>query len=151
MKLNPERLRPFTSPLVSFAGDRIIPKGIIRLTVTTGTYLAQVSKETDFLVIDCPSTYDIILGRPKLNKLKVATLTYYLKLKFPTTHGVGEIQRDQVLTREYCQTALVLGENHTWMIDEPESSPESMEAPQDIEIILGNLSKVMKIELSLSE
>ena len=57
MKLSQERLRPFNSPLVSFIGDRIIPKGIIRLTVTAGTYLAQASKEIDFLVVDCVRTY----------------------------------------------------------------------------------------------
>ena len=39
MKLGKERLRPFTSPLVSFTRDRIIPKGIIKLTVIACTYL----------------------------------------------------------------------------------------------------------------
>ena len=39
MKLSQERLRPFTSPLVSFTGDRIVPKGIIKLIVVAGTYL----------------------------------------------------------------------------------------------------------------
>ena len=62
MKLNKERLRPFTSPLVSFIGDRVIPKGVVKLTIITSTYPAQVSKEIDFLVVDCPSTYNVILG-----------------------------------------------------------------------------------------
>ena len=62
MKLNKERLRPFISPLVSFIGDRVIPKGVVKLTIITSTYPAQVSKEIDFLVVDCPSTYNVILG-----------------------------------------------------------------------------------------
>ena len=62
MKLGKERLRPFTSPLVSFTGDRTIPKDMIKLTITAGTYLAQISKEIDFLVVDYPSTYNVILG-----------------------------------------------------------------------------------------
>ena len=62
MKLNKERLRPFTSPLVSFIGDMVIPKGVVKLTIITSTYPAQVSKEIDFLVVDCPSTYNVILG-----------------------------------------------------------------------------------------
>ena len=62
MKLNKERLRPFTSPLVSFIGDRVIPKGVVKLTIITSTYPAQVSKEIDFLVVDCPSTYNVIIG-----------------------------------------------------------------------------------------
>ena len=73
MKLNKERLQLFTSLLVSFTGDRVIPKGVVKLTIIAGTYLAQVSKEIDFLVVDCSSTYNVILGRPILNKLKAAT------------------------------------------------------------------------------
>ena len=92
MKLSKERLRPFTSPLVSFTRDRVIPKGVVKLTIIAGTYPAQVSKEIDFLMVDCPSMYNFILGRPTLNKLKAATSTYYLKMKFPTAHGIGEIR-----------------------------------------------------------
>ena len=129
MKLNEERLRPFTSPLVSFTGDRVIPKGVIKLTIIAGTYLAQVSKEIDFLVVDFLLTYNVILGWPTLNKLRATTSTYYLKVKFPTTHDIGEISGDQVLARECYQTALASRDNHTWMIDKPEPVPESSEVP----------------------
>ena len=94
MKLSQERLRPFTSPLVSFTGDRITPRGIIRLTAIASTYPSQISKEIDFLVVDYSSTYNVILGQPTLNKLKVVTSTYYLKVKFPTAYGIREIQGD---------------------------------------------------------
>ena len=100
MKLDKKRIRPFTSPLVSFTGDRIVLRGIVTLTVIIGTYLAQVTKEIDFFIVNCPSTYNIILGRPVLNRLRAVTLTYYLKVKFPTAHGVKEIRRDQVLAKE---------------------------------------------------
>lgn len=40
MKLNKERLQPFTSLLISFTRDRVIPKGIVKLTIIVGTYLA---------------------------------------------------------------------------------------------------------------
>ena len=56
MKLDKKRIKPFTSPLVSFAGDRIILRCIITLTVIARTYLANVTKEIDFLIVDCPST-----------------------------------------------------------------------------------------------
>ena len=111
MKLNKKRIRPFTSPLVSFIGDRIVARGIVTLIVIAGTYLAQVIKEIDFLIIDYPSTYDIILGRPTLNRLKVAMSTYYLKVKFPTAHEVGKIRGDQVLARE-CYQATLASESH---------------------------------------
>jgi len=94
MKLSQERLRPFTSPLVSFTQDRIVPKGIIKLIVVAGTYPAQVFEEIDFLMVDYSSRYNIILGQPTLNKLNAATLTYYLKVKFPKAHGIEEIRVD---------------------------------------------------------
>ena len=38
LKLDPGRLRPFESPLISFNGDRVYPKGIVTLMVTVGFY-----------------------------------------------------------------------------------------------------------------
>ena len=113
MKLDKKRIKPFTSHLVSFTGDRIVPMGIFTLTIIAGIYPTQVTKEIDFLIVDFPSTYNIIFGRPVLNKLIAVTSTYYLKVKFPTTYRVGEIRGDQVLARECCQIALASGENHT--------------------------------------
>ncbi|GFS34928.1 hypothetical protein Acr_00g0036800 [Actinidia rufa] len=49
----------------------------------------------DFIVVDCPSPYNAILGRPTLGGIKAITSTYHLKLKFPTPMGIGEIKGDQ--------------------------------------------------------
>ena len=38
LKLDPKRLRPFESSLVSFSGEKVYPKGIVTLTVTAGLY-----------------------------------------------------------------------------------------------------------------
>ena len=124
MKLDKKRIRPFTLPLVSFIGDRIVSRGIVTLAIIAGAYPAQVTKEIYFLTVDCPSTYNTILERPALNRLRAATSTYYLKVKFPIAHGVGEIRRDHVLARECYQAALASGENHTWVINEPKPIPK---------------------------
>ena len=92
LKLDPRRLHPFDSPFVSFSGDRVYPKGIVTLTVTVGTYPVQLTRQLDFLVVDCPSSYNVIIGRPTFNKWKAATSTYCLKVKFPTDNGVGEVK-----------------------------------------------------------
>ena len=55
--------------------------------------------QLNFLVVDCPSSYNVIIGRPTLNKWKAATSTYCLKVKFPTDNGVGEVKGVQVLAR----------------------------------------------------
>ena len=97
LKLDPKRLRPFESPLVSFSGDRVYPKGIVTLTVTVGAQPRQLTRQLDFLVVNCPSSY---IGKPTLNRWKAATSTYCLKVKFPTDNEVDKVRGDQILARE---------------------------------------------------
>ena len=79
----------------------------------TGSYPVQLTRQVDFLVVDCPTSYNVIIRRPTLNKWKAATSTYCLKVKFPTDDGVGEVKGDQVLARECYQAVLAGKENHT--------------------------------------
>jgi hypothetical protein len=51
----------------------------------------------DFLVVDRPSAYNIIIGRSTLNKLRAITSTYHLMMKFPTKEGIGELRGNQVV------------------------------------------------------
>ena len=69
--------------------------------------------QLDFLVVDYPSSYNVIIRRPILNRWKVATSTYCLKVKFLTDNRVGEVKGDQVLVRECYQAVLAAKENHT--------------------------------------
>ena len=103
LKLDPGRLRPFESPLVSFSGDRVYPKGIVTLTTTVGSYPRQLTHQLDFLVVDCPSSYNVIIERPTLNRWKATIFTYCLMVKFPTENGVGKVKGNQVLARECYQ------------------------------------------------
>ena len=43
LRVDPKKLRPFNSPLVSFSGDKIYPKRIVTLSVTARTHSAQVT------------------------------------------------------------------------------------------------------------
>ena len=70
-------------------------------------------------------------------------------MKFLTAHGVGEIRGDQVLARECYQAALASEENHTWVINEPEPIPKPSETPQEVNVVLGDSSKVLKIGSAL--
>ena len=148
LKLDPRRLRSFDSPLVSFNGDRVYPRGIVTLIVTVGTYLVQLTCQLDFLVVDCPSSYNVIIGRPTLNKWKTTTSTYCLNVKFPTDNGVGEVKRDQVLARECYQAVLDAKENHTWMIEG--NDEKKMEALETVELVEGEVTKTTKIGTKLS-
>ena len=64
------------------------PLGVITLPITVGDYPQQITKDVTFLVVDCSSVYNAILGHPTLNSWKVVTSTYHLMIKFPTEYGV---------------------------------------------------------------
>ena len=60
LSLKPEDLVAYSSPLVSFEGRMVAPKGLIRLPVQAGMDVVEV----DFIVVDIFSPYMAILGRP---------------------------------------------------------------------------------------
>lgn len=66
----------------------------------------------NFLVVDCPSAYNVILGHSTLNQLNAMTSTRCLKMKFPTTNGVGVAKGGQVAARR-CYDMSVKGEPKT--------------------------------------
>ena len=96
MGINRARLTPTNAPLVGFGGTWVLPLGAITLSVTVGDYLQQIIQDVTFLVVDCSSAYNGIVGRSTLNSWKATTSTYHLMIKFPTKYKVGELREDQV-------------------------------------------------------
>ena len=84
MRIDRERLIPTNAPLVGFGGTRVFPLGAITISVTASDYTQQITTDVTFLMVDCSSTYNAILGRSTLNSWKVVTSTYHLMTKFPT-------------------------------------------------------------------
>ncbi|XP_064940582.1 uncharacterized protein LOC135594090 [Musa acuminata AAA Group] len=86
-----ENMRPMSSALTGFIGDSISPLGAITLPLTLGVPPRSKTVMTTFLVVDLPTAYNAILGRPTLNKVRAVVSTYYQTIKFPTHAGVGEV------------------------------------------------------------
>ncbi|KAJ9538340.1 hypothetical protein OSB04_031073 [Centaurea solstitialis] len=76
-----------TTTLVGFNGDATSTLGEIILPV----FAKGINKQTKFNVIDCPSAYNAILGRPWIHDMKAVPSTYHQKIKFPSPWGVQEI------------------------------------------------------------
>ena len=117
--------------------------------MAAGTFPNQVKKDIDFLVMDCPSSYNVIIRQPALNKFKASTSTYYLKMKFPTENGVEEVWGDQVLARECYQAALAAEENHTWTVEEAKLEKNHAEELEEIQLAKADQTRTTKIGVGL--
>ena len=73
LDLKPEDLTTYSSPLVSFEGKMVVPRGQIRLPVQTGLDVVEV----DFIVVDAFSPYTAIMGRPWLHSLGAVSSTLH--------------------------------------------------------------------------
>ena len=80
LNLKAKDLTPYSSPLVSFKGKIIIPKGQIRLPMQTGSKIMEV----DFIIVDAYSPYTVIVARPWLHTLGVVSSTLHQKIKYPS-------------------------------------------------------------------
>ena len=67
MRIDREQLIPINAPLVEFGGIRVHPLGAITLSITVEDYPQQITKDVTFLIVNCSSTYNAILGRLTLN------------------------------------------------------------------------------------
>ncbi|GFZ01032.1 hypothetical protein Acr_14g0006670 [Actinidia rufa] len=108
IKIGLDKLHPFHTPLIEFGGNTTQPLGWINLPITLGTEPHQTTVWQDFIVVDCPSPYNAILGRPTLGGIKAITSTYHLKMKFPTLTGIGEVKGDQKVARQCFISAMKL-------------------------------------------
>ena len=102
LNLRAEDLTPYNSPLVSFEGKVIIPKGQIRLLVQTGSETVEV----DFIVVDAYSPYTAIVARPWLHTLGAVSSTLHQKIKYPSGGKIEEILGDQTMARQ-CMVAAI--------------------------------------------
>ncbi|XP_073152949.1 uncharacterized protein [Henckelia pumila] len=100
MGIDNAQLTPISTPLVGFSGEVVEALGEITLPLSLGSYPRRVTKMVKFLVVNASSAYNVILGRPSLNVFQAIGSTYHMKLKFPTSEGVGEAIGDSRLARE---------------------------------------------------
>ncbi|XP_075521096.1 uncharacterized protein LOC142554295 [Primulina tabacum] len=106
MKVEGFEFEPISTPLYGFAGHAILPLGQIVLPLSLGHEPRRVTKMTTFTVVDTPSAYNGILGRPALKDFRAVASTYHQKLKFPVGREVGVLCGDQKVARR-CYEGIV--------------------------------------------
>ncbi|KAL0378353.1 UNVERIFIED_CONTAM: hypothetical protein Sradi_3140800 [Sesamum radiatum] len=100
MGIGMDMLTKVNTPLVGFNGSVVEPMGEIALPISIGTAPHRATRMLKFLVVDAPSSYNIIMGRPCLNSFKAVASTYHMKLKFPVYRGIGKEKGDRRTARE---------------------------------------------------
>ncbi|KAL0361145.1 UNVERIFIED_CONTAM: hypothetical protein Sradi_3799000 [Sesamum radiatum] len=99
MQLGDIPLETVEASLYGFSGEVVYPRGMISLPLTLGTFPLRKTYLLRFLVVDIPSAYNVILGRPRLNAFRAIISTYHMKIKFPMVGGVGEAQANVLQAR----------------------------------------------------
>ena len=100
MAIGREKLEPISTHLRGFSGEKVLPLGSIQLVLTLREPPCQATTTARFLVVDDPSAYNMLLGRPSLNVVKAIPSAYHMIIKFPTINGVGMVRGDQRVARE---------------------------------------------------
>ena len=104
MGIGREKHEPVNAYLRGFSGERVIPLGLIQLVLTLGDPPCQATTTIRFLIVDASSAYNMLLGKPSLNTIRVIPSAYHMVIKFPTANGVGMVQGNQRVASE-CYSA----------------------------------------------
>ncbi|XP_048626829.1 uncharacterized protein LOC125594815 [Brassica napus] len=90
------------TPLIVFSGEVKQTGGEVSLPV----YAEGINMSTKFLVVNCQSAYNIILGRSWIHDMGAIPSTLHQMVKFPTPWGIRIIKGDQENSRFCYQTTL---------------------------------------------
>jgi len=83
LQLSPDLLRPYTGCLYGFTGDQVEVRGYLKLRTTFTDGTVSRTESIRYLVVNANSAYNILLGRPVLNRLKAVASTRHMKMKLP--------------------------------------------------------------------
>nr|XP_011462142.1 PREDICTED: uncharacterized protein LOC101299850 [Fragaria vesca subsp. vesca] len=86
-------------PLISFSGDVVQPLGSNSFGVSMEGREGVARATVEFIVVDYESSYNGILGRPALWKLKSFVVGHMLIMKVPTPTGIITIRGDQTAAK----------------------------------------------------
>ncbi|RZS16052.1 hypothetical protein BHM03_00047994 [Ensete ventricosum] len=90
LNMTKRNLTPMTSILIGFTGDAITPICVATLPMTFDDEPRTKTLMVPFKVVELPSAYNVIIGRPTLNKLRVVISSYHHSMKFPNSIGARE-------------------------------------------------------------
>ena len=100
MGIGREKLESINAHLKGFSKEKVLPLGSVQLVLTLGDPPCQTTKTKKFLIVEAPSSYNVLLGRPSLNPIRAIPSAYHMVIKFPTENEVGMVRGNQRVARE---------------------------------------------------
>jgi len=107
LKLSPDLLRHYIGCLYGFADNPVEVRGYLELRTTFTDGTASRTESIRYLVVNANSAYNILLGRPALNRLRAVSSTSHMKMKLPDLSGkVIVVKSDQEEARKCYKDSL---------------------------------------------
>ncbi|XP_022883875.1 uncharacterized protein LOC111400717 [Olea europaea var. sylvestris] len=133
MGISTEQLKPIKTPLQGFGGGVITPESIVGLPLKLGSERKQVTQITTFEVVRTPMAYNVILGRPLLNRIRAIVSTFHLATKFPTNNGIKVVPGSQTVARQCYVTSVRKIKGNVMQVSELEPKHENHERLAPVE------------------
>jgi len=107
LQLSPDQLRPYDGCLVGFAGDQVEVRGYVELRTTFADENTIRTITIRYIVVNVPSTYNLLLDRPSLNRLGAVASKAHMRMRLPSEEGgVITIKDDQKAVRKRYESSL---------------------------------------------
>ena len=127
LQLSPDLLRPYTGCLYGFADNQVEVRGYLELRTTFTDGEALRTESIRYLVVNAHSAYNILLGRPVLNRLNAVSSTRHMKMKLPDLSGkVIVIKSDQEEARKCYENSLKTKRGVFMVYERPPSGDTTM-------------------------
>jgi len=94
LQLSDTAMVPYDEPIYGFSGEQVSTCGYIDLHTVFHEGTQTKTIPIRFFIVDAPTSYNILLGRPSLNTLGVVVSNPHLAMKFPSPS-------DDILTIHY--------------------------------------------------
>ncbi|GAA0144017.1 hypothetical protein LIER_42785 [Lithospermum erythrorhizon] len=125
-----------------FTGHSVYPLGIADLDLMVGKAPRKVTIRASFTVVDISDpSYNGLIGRPILNALRAIISALHLKMKFPTTGGVGQESGDKKRASVCYQLSVPRGGSLR-------ESPEQKRQKRDKQKIMSTIQSLMIMDNS---
>ncbi|XP_068504019.1 uncharacterized protein [Phaseolus vulgaris] len=132
LQLSSNLLRLYTGCLYSFAGDQVEVRGHLELRTTFTDGTTSSTENIRYLIVNAPSAYNILLGRPTLNRKRAVSSTRHMKMKLPDVGGkVITIKSDQKEAKS-CYESNLKTKRGVFMVTTRAPSEEGVAPPERV-------------------